>query len=166
MSKKLYFPKKSLEYIDKIENLSEEDKKYYDLFLDEYYSTSISPKNILTQIHNTPQLIKSVYDQTNSRNRDLYSKLKLGDKLEHTPEDCSDTHKENKYSSLLKTSTFNETILELFDDFSLEISTSKLTQVDALNLLKRFYVEISRVNREEAKFKKNNKINRMNTEGK
>jgi hypothetical protein len=163
MTKKLYFPRNTREYLDKIENLSEEDKEYYKKFNDEYYANSISIQNTSLQLHNTPSLVKQVYNQTNARGRDIMSKSFY--RVDETIDSLENQPKENKYSQLLKTSTFNETIIELFDDYSLEISSSVKSHGDALMILKRFYVEIGRVQREEAKFKKQ-KFNRIDKEGK
>lgn len=149
------FTQKSREYIDKTE-LQGKDLEYYTKFLDEYYDNSVNKKNLSDQLHNTDELVKKVYDQTNSRNRDLLSLLKVTKKLDSEPDILNKTTKnlyeKNKYLHLLKISGYNNTLKTLFEDFS-EFLIDIQDHSHSISLLKQFYVEINRLAREERKWK-------------
>ena len=148
------FTKKATEYTDHI-NLPEKEQEYYTRFKSEYYDNQVSqdPEKIKDQLHNTKELVSSVYNSTNSRNRDLLSTQKATNQLQELNEEVNykDVYEEDKYTSMLKTEGYSETIRGMFQEFSDEF-TQINTQPQSINLLKLFYITIQRVNREERKW--------------
>lgn len=164
MNKTLHFNKKTREFLDKIKNLSEEDKAYYDKFLNEYYSNALStdPIKLGNQLHNTKELVSSVYNSTNSRNRDLLAQAKSTNTLNQNLESFKgeDT---DKYAEVLKTYGYNKAFTELFEDYSL-IMLEQDTYADVHSALKRFYIDLSKLNRLESKFKRQERKNKKEQE--
>lgn len=154
MTKKA-FTRKASEYIHKKDFKNKELNDYYEKFERELFDNNLSKSldRIHTQLHNTNELINKVYSQANSRERDLVSNLRATGHLEQEVDSNTPFYKEEKYSHLLKTHGYNYTLKELFEDYSL-MNLEVNTLHDSLQLLKHFYVEISKLNREERKFKK------------
>lgn len=153
------FTKKASEYVDSVHFDSKELNDYYDKFIFELYDNSLSKslENINKQLHNTNDLINKVYDSCNARNRDLISNLRATGHLEQEVESDTPLYKEDKYQHMLKTHGYNDTLKELFDDFSI-LNMSTKTHQSSLNILKSFYIEISKLNREERRFRKKERL--------
>lgn len=161
MSKKAYkkynFPQRVHEYIDEPE-LPEDAKTYYDKFNNENYGNSLSKDNLNSQLHNTPELVKSVYDQSNARSRCLLTKMKITKQLDPSEEqESTHLYQDDKYYRMMKVDGYNLTLKEIFEDFSL-LLTETTTPHHTLQHLKSFYVATRKLDREEKKWKKNEKL--------
>lgn len=158
--RKYKFSQKSLEYLDH-QKLPKKDKAYYSKFIDEYYGNSLSKdiSKIKTQLHNTSELVDKVYAQTNSKHRDLLSHVKatnhLSEKIE--VEECADSlYEEDRYYHMLKTNGYNDTLKELFEDYATNLSHTNTSEA-SLKLLKLFYIDFQKLNREERSWKRKEK---------
>lgn len=163
--KKVNFPKKSQEYIDDPNYGDPDLDDYIFKFNNEYYGNSLKKthEGLKKQLHNTTDLVDQVYNQTNSRNRDLQSKLRVTHQIdtERPIENLSQSN-EDKYEYLLKKEGYNNTLKEIFLDFSYILSKAT-TESSSLISLKLFYIEIMKLHREEKKWRvKENKMNRSN----
>ena len=97
--------------------------------------------------------MKKVYDQTNSRGRDLLSLIRASGASTDLSQDIAEPVEEYSYTEKLKTSDYNTVLKELFTDYAEDLKDAKDFRV-ALYLLQRFYVDIQKITREEKKFKK------------
>lgn len=67
-----------------IRPLNEEELEWLNKFYSEYVGASVSSKDeerLEKQLHNTPELAKDCTDKNNARNRCLYNRSKITDKL-------------------------------------------------------------------------------------
>lgn len=160
------FNKKALEYVDRPKFEDQEINEFYEKFIFELYDNNLSKKleNINLQIHNTNRLIDEVYASANARNRDLISHLKATKQIDEYNEDTyQEVFQENKYLYLLKTDGYNASLKELFEDYS-EVLIGITNPKRSLGILQTFYIEVQKLNREERKWRKNEKI--ISKEGK
>lgn len=65
-----------IEDYDYLNVLSEEEKTWLNKFTTEYVTASLNTKNIQSNFHNTPLLIKDCFNKNNARNRCLFTILK------------------------------------------------------------------------------------------
>lgn len=99
-----------------------------------------------------------MYDQTNSRGRDLLSLIRSSGASTDVSQDIAEPQQDYSYTEKLKVSDYNTVLKELFTDYAEDLTDSKDFRV-SLYLLQRFYVDIQKITREEKKFRKQERKN-------
>lgn len=66
-----------------IRAMTEEEKKWLNKFNGEYVNASVSQSKKESQLHNTEELVKDCYNRNNARNRCVFNKAKMLNKLEN-----------------------------------------------------------------------------------
>jgi hypothetical protein len=71
-----------------LHKLTQEEKLWMAKFMDEYNNAKYDANNLKNNMHNTPELKKSITDRNNSRNRCIYTREKAEGALNYAGSDA------------------------------------------------------------------------------